>query len=477
MWGHHDPFETRLAELRKRSAATRRQAVEDLGQSLDSRAIRPLIRMLRDPDHQVQCAAVNALIHFGRDAVELLIHGIEDESVSFQEHALDVLKTVNDERAIPVCIELLGTSHHHLRIQAADMLKDFGPAAIPALWDALDHINHTVRSEALEILAVMPHTRAAACVLDALTHPSSYVREKAADLFLHQGECAIESLSELLDGQNALAASTILDILARIGGVQPLPVLEKALAYPQWQVREKTIEVLGHLHSRGAAELLAKSLADPEKYIRRQAVEMLGKQESSLAVAPLILALSDSVPEIQKHALRCLGAFGDIRAVEPMISFVCHSDDALRQEAAAALRKIRDVRALPQLLPLVHAEQAVIREQAESFLAPLFAIVEAVVFGSISIDLPDPRITVWNLETSDLTMVMPALSTVIIQPDTYDFYQVERFLTYAVNSLGQDHLKHRVAVHLYGHPYSLPPNLRNSLEHLFERIVIRGMEM
>lgn len=61
----------------------------------------------------------------------------------------------------------------------------------------------------------------------------------------------------------------------------------------------------------------------------------------------------------------------------------------------------------------------------------------------------------------------------MIQPDTSDMYQVERFLTYAVNSLGLPYLKQRVTVHLYGHPYALHPNLRNNFDHLFKQVLRR----
>ncbi len=230
MWKRdRDPLEKALVDLRKRSATKRHQAVEMLGQSLDPRAIRPLIHMLGDADERVQHTAIIALRRFGSDVVEPLIHDLEDEDLTFQENALEVLKRANDERTIPVCIELLSTPHHHLRARAAEILKTFGTTAIQALWDALDHVKYNVRSQALDVLAAMPEEQAATCILNALNHPSSYVREKAADIFLHQGDRAIESLSQLLADQNALAASTVLDILDRIGGVQPLHLLEKAL--------------------------------------------------------------------------------------------------------------------------------------------------------------------------------------------------------------------------------------------------------
>jgi HEAT repeat protein len=477
MWKRdRDLLEKALADLRKRSATKRQQAVEVLGQSLDARAIRPLIRMLGDADERVRDVAITALSRFGSEVVDPLIHDIEDGDLTFQENALDLLKRINDERTIPVCIELLSTPHHHLRAQAAEILKTFGTIAIQALWDALDHVKYNVRSEALDLLAAMPEEQAATCILNALNHPSSYVREKAADIFLHQGDRAIESLSQLLADQNALAASTVLDILDRIGGVQPMYLLEKALSYPQWQVREKAVKVLGNLQNPTAIDLLASCLHDPEKYIRQRVVDELGKHGGKNVVEPLIAALSDNVKAIQQSALRHLGTIGDVRSVEPMMAFLRNPDPALRKEAASALQKIRDARAIPVFLPLLTEENSFIREQAGQLLHPLFALIETVVFGSLPLESLDPRTTLWNLETVNLTMMMPALSTIIIQADTYDFYQVERFLTYVVNYLGQDYVKHQVKVHLYGHPYSLHPNLRNNLEHLFERVEIQGGE-
>lgn len=474
MWKRdRNPLEKAFADLRKRSATKRQQAVEVLGQSLDSRVIRPLIRMLGDADYHVQRAAVTALSRFGPDVVDPLIHSIEDEGLTFQENALEVLKCIDDQRAIPVCIELLGIPHHHLRAQAAEILKTFGTAAIQALWDALDHVKHNVRSEALDVLSAMPEEQAATCILNALNHPSSYVREKAADIFLHRGDRAIESLSQLLADQNALAASTVLDIFDRVGDVQPMYVLEKALCYPQWQVREKAVKVLGNLQHPAAIDLLASCLRDPEKYIRQRVVDELGKHEDERVVEPLIAALSDDVKAIQQSALRHLGKFGDVRLVEPVMAFLRNSDPTLRKDAVLALQGVRDARAIPLYMPLLTEENAFIREHAGLLSQALFALIETVVFGSLALESLDPRTTLWNLETADLTMMMPALSTVIIQVDTYDFYQVERFLTYALNYVGQEYVKHHVNVHLYGHPYSLHPNLRNNLEHLFERVEIQ----
>jgi hypothetical protein len=75
-----------------------------------------------------------------------------------------------------------------------------------------------------------------------------------------------------------------------------------------------------------------------------------------------------------------------------------------------------------------------------------------------------------NPDVSNLTMSMSHLKKVKIYTETYSFHQVERFLTYAVNYIGQKHLKENVEVDIYGDPDKLHPNLRNNFEHLCKRV-------
>lgn len=92
--------------------------------------------------------------------------------------------------------------------------------------------------------------------------------------------------------------------------------------------------------------------------------------------------------------------------------------------------------------------------------------VETIIFGTTpSKKSPSPH-TVYNPDMSTFTLPMPHVKQVSIHTDTYDFHQLERFLTYAVNYMGQKPLKKQVGVHIYGDPEKLHPNLHNSLTNL-----------
>jgi hypothetical protein len=102
--------------------------------------------------------------------------------------------------------------------------------------------------------------------------------------------------------------------------------------------------------------------------------------------------------------------------------------------------------------------------------------IERVIFGEVHMRNLDPLTTGHNIEVSGLAFPFVRLQQILIQTATYDLYQVEQFLTYAVNVIGRDDLKHHVDVHLYGDPEQLHPNLRNNFMTLCRHVYIHEAE-
>ena len=82
----------------------------------------------------------------------------------------------------------------------------------------------------------------------------------------------------------------------------------------------------------------------------------------------------------------------------------------------------------------------------------------------------DPLTILPNPDLSDLTLPLTRLRQVIVDTESYSLPLVEKFLTYAVNYIGQKHLKMNVEVVLYGEPKKLHPNLYNSFQNLCKSI-------
>jgi hypothetical protein len=81
-------------------------------------------------------------------------------------------------------------------------------------------------------------------------------------------------------------------------------------------------------------------------------------------------------------------------------------------------------------------------------------------------------ITVCNPNVNELSVPIQELEYIGLHTPTCDFHQIERFMTYAVNSIGQEYLKNHVIMHIYGNPDKRHPNLRNSFENLCKQVEV-----
>jgi hypothetical protein len=96
--------------------------------------------------------------------------------------------------------------------------------------------------------------------------------------------------------------------------------------------------------------------------------------------------------------------------------------------------------------------------------------VKRIIFGVFPLIENNPFTTARNIDFSTVTFPFVHVTQILIDTTTYDFHQLEQFLTYAVNYMKPSYLKHHVEVYVYGDPKKLHPNLRNNLTNLCKRV-------
>jgi hypothetical protein len=205
----------------------------------------------------------------------------------------------------------------------------------------------------------------------------------------------------------------------------------------------------------------------------------------------------DRNPEVQKKAVEALGKIEDPRVKTALIHALGDDDAIVRLQAAEVLDEIgwtpeKETQKLSYFIArgdwealIPFGGQAVIplskrtndkdrnvREHVADTLAKLLACIKITVFGNLHVKDARKDITVCNPNVSELTVPMQELEYIVLHTATYDFHLVERFMTYAVNYIGQEYLKKHVVVHIYSDPDKLHPNLRNSFENLCKRVVV-----
>ena len=86
-----DPVSEQIAALKDYDWAIREDAAKVLGVLKDSRAVVPLISLLRDADRAVRQSAIHALIAIGESSVPALSGYLDDGSLQVQEAVSEIL--------------------------------------------------------------------------------------------------------------------------------------------------------------------------------------------------------------------------------------------------------------------------------------------------------------------------------------------------------------------------------------------------
>lgn len=281
---------------------------------------------------------------------------------------------------------------------------------------------------------------------------------------------------------------------------------------------------------------LCNALEDDETIVRRYAASALTKTDTSLVINPFIKALRDPDQQVRRLAAQALKKSNDIRAVPPLLALLESEDrlhaaaaldklcrlvqtlvyggkdheefdrahtlynpnlfyltvpmPKLRQIVMYANTcNIRHIEALARYIS-GRIEEHQLRKrirlmiyggvidfpaefsQAFSQCEHVDIDIETVVFGNkIPIEV-SARTTWQNPDSTNFMLPLKHLQQIAVYPATYDFHLLERFLTYAVNYIGQKQLKKQVTVHIHGDPDALDQNLRNNFEHLCKEVVV-----
>ncbi|ANS75837.1 virulence factor [Paenibacillus yonginensis] len=131
---------------------------------------------------------------------------------------------------------------------------------------------------------------------------------------------------------------------AGLDGLQPdetaLPLLAKALADPQMQIRRLAVVYLGDLRTPEAMELLYKALRDNSAAVRRTAGDTLSDIGDPAATGPMIEALRDRSKLVRWRAARFLYEVGTDSARDALLEAAQDPEFEVSLQARMALERI-----------------------------------------------------------------------------------------------------------------------------------------
>lgn len=272
----------------------RRSACETIEETRDNAFVPELVARLKDEDHGVKEAALNALAAIGgpgvaqaiapllksddaslrnigkeileligRDAVDTLSALLEDGDDDVVKYAVDILAKMKDERAVGMLTGLIKHRNPNVRSSVAVCLGMISSAcSVPVLLQALDDTEEWVRFSAVEGLGLSGDPRALGPLLAIIETGSGLIVE-----------AAVEAVSRMASNDYAAMVLGKIERLVKSGHLftisSVVELLEKALApgssfKPSREFKESYFE------------FFSNNLDDSERAVQTNALKGLG---------------------------------------------------------------------------------------------------------------------------------------------------------------------------------------------------------
>jgi HEAT repeat protein len=231
---------------------------------------------------------------------------LADERTELRFAAAEALGAMRASSAVRPLVKVLSEPDRNLRRIAADSLGTIGDLqAVPPLLLALEDEHWSVRCAAASALGRIGSAKATPPLLARLTDEDATVRRAVAAALGEIGDP--RSAGRLVQALHDPALETAaLEALRAIGGAA-LPEMERAFHTATPAVRRLLVALVGKLDDRHGRKVLLAALADDTSHVRAEAALALGDGGFTDAVRPLMdLKASDPSPQVRQAAAQAL---------------------------------------------------------------------------------------------------------------------------------------------------------------------------
>jgi len=335
----------------------RRSSAQALGEIGDKRAIEHLIHSLRDNVERVQQEAVESVVRFGKLSTGPLLNALAYEKNKFTLRAiLQALGAICDIKAVPALVGQLSNSYFIVRRASQRALVRFGTQITDVLLHTLSYNKSSIDKllkdadnrddPALQIRAIralggLEDHRAVRLLKDLVDKGWPDVQDAAMQALIQIG-CA------------AWGRCGALIVLRSIADESITPYLVESLSDDSDNVRLEAVRTLAKVDGSSAIDpLIVVARKDRDPYVRYEAVRLLRRiGVGYLQVLELALTvLKDSHQDVRSQAARLLGNFQDDRSIAPLVKATADTNWNVRESAENALFNFGQ----KAILPLIQA--------------------------------------------------------------------------------------------------------------------------
>jgi HEAT repeat protein len=475
-----------LMRHKQENIPRRVKAIQVLAERGDPAAVSPLIELLRDDVPLIQQEAIEALGKLGdsgaveprtrvfRSPASSTIHakakaalqqlGVSAEDLATAKEQPEVEQPEPQQKDVQTLLVQLHHADWRIRRSALEALGDStDPALIDPLLGCLTDTDWEVRLHAMRILQAFRNERVTEALVMMMRDTVAEVSNTAMQFTESLGTKGIDLLIPLLGATDVTVRENAVRLLGKLQDTRVVEPLLRALRDSDAQVRQLATDALLNLGAP-VVEFLAKAAESPDAKTRWKAVDAMQRLQDEQMIEALVGVLADSEADIREIAAHTLYALNwQPQTSEERIAYhIAQADwEALRSFGAQAI---------PPLLRHIHEKDVRIRRYIHETLSFACTKVNAVVFGEDVAQSENRQSELHNIDTATLSLPFSKLQYIRIFTETYDFHLTERFVTYAINVLGEKFLKKHVSVDILGDVEKLHPNLLNTFKHLCKSV-------
>lgn len=393
-----------LEQLWEEEAANLQSAIlAAMGQAKDPRGTLFLIRLLKNPIPEIRLASVQSLaftedsrivallVHYGKNHPELK-YAVGDSLLKMKGYSVDpviALLQSSDPEIMTDAVILLG------RLKTPDAVKPlmevfqnhpgpiqghvaeaFGligePKCIPAIVPLLKSSDDKVRVQTASALGRVPHPGCLKALIESLNDPNPEVKKRCAMALGEIGDKrAASALSKLLKDTQTEIKITAAEALGRIGDDQAVPYLIEMCHEDDEAVILKALGALRKIKNPASIEPLTKLLLHESSRVRQRAIDVLGQVGDAVVAEQLEgLLRNDRSEDVRAAAAKALGEIRDPGAVDRLIDAL-HDSFSVKCRAIVALGEIGEESALASLLAMLKDPAPEVRYHASQALAQM----------------------------------------------------------------------------------------------------------
>lgn len=260
--------------LRDRQSAIRWKALDELGRFEVPQVLSSVRSMLSDSEPKVKIRVLQLLSAYSDKNSVIAIEGLlGDKNIDVRRQAAQALGEIRDSRAIKPLINVI-KKDSLIRMSATEALKKIGEPSVEPLIALLQEkdLDGLAQEAVIETLGELKDPRASAALIAALRTSDSWGRKKTVDALYKIGNNATNPLIAALKDPEPLVREGVTEVLGRLKVPQSLGPLSALLEDPVPEVRARAAWALGELGDEQAISALANIADhDPDESVRNAA--------------------------------------------------------------------------------------------------------------------------------------------------------------------------------------------------------------